>query len=89
MARTRFIWTKRAIERWADGKPTPDAATALDVKTERDINLLTNQPVVRIFARRPPTRRWSRFVVYATKTEPAEYIEEHAAEIAEKWMAMQ
>lgn len=60
--------------------------SAVEVRTERDVNVLTNQPVVRILARRAGTRRWSRFVVYATKNEPAEYIEEHAAEIGAKFL---
>lgn len=62
------------------------SAAMIEVKTERDVNVLTNQPVVRIFARRTGTRRWSRFVVYATKNEPASYIEEHAQRIGEKFL---
>lgn len=58
----------------------------VEVKTERDTNLLTNQPVVRIMARRVGTRRWSRFVVYVTKAEPADYIEAHAQRIGEKFL---
>ena len=61
---------------------------AIEVKTERDVNVLTNEPVLRIIARKRGDRRWQRFLVLATKTEPLDYLERHAEMIAEKWLSM-
>lgn len=65
-----------------------DGVSGRDVefKTQRDVNVVTNEPVLRIFARYVGDRRWQKFLAVATRTEPIDYLERHAEELARVWL---
>lgn len=63
--------------------------TRVDVKYERDFNVATGDDVLRIFARRHGTRRWSKFVAVATKNQPIPYLIEHAQQLGETWLDLE
>ena len=72
----------------------PDAQTAasvaeVEVKTERDVNMLTNEPVLRVFARRVGERRWRKFLAVPGAGETIAHFEEHAQEIGETWLRLE
>jgi hypothetical protein len=60
--------------------------TALDVKTERDqaigLHGGVEMTVVRVFYRRPPTRRWTRFLLVPDVDQTIQELEAHAHEAA-------
>lgn len=62
------------------------AATALEVKTERDrawrLNDGAQSEVVRVLYRKPPTRRWTRFLLVPDEGQSLEELEAHATEAA-------
>jgi hypothetical protein len=55
----------------------------LEVKTERDTNLLNGEAFVRIRYREPGVRRWTKIAVFPDDGQPLEEVEELARDIAE------
>lgn len=62
---------------------TGPLSTPLEVKTERDVNLLEGQEFVRIIYRAEGVRRWTRIAVFPDDGQSLEEVEELAHEIAE------
>ncbi len=58
----------------------------LEVRTEREQTIsLSNgrrQMVVRVLYRRPPTRRWTRFLLVPDEGQDVDALERHAVEAA-------
>jgi hypothetical protein len=61
------------------------AMSILQVDSEVDYNVLRGEPVVRIRFRRPPTRRWSKFVVHLQDGQTIGDIMNNAQPIAEAY----
>lgn len=61
--------------------------SAVQVETERDVNLLTGQEIVRVKFRPEGVRKWTRFVVFPDPDQSVEELLTQGPEIAAAYMA--
>lgn len=65
------------------------AKPVFDVETERDVNMLTGEDVVRVKYRERGTRRWTRIVVFPEPDQPVAELLGQGHEIAAAHIASQ